>query len=372
MEINSQNYESVLIDYFDGNLNALEVAEVLLFLEQHPEIKNEFEAFGTLPQSENLTVDHDFKLNLKKLNSNKSISDKSFNELIIAQMEGDCSETDSAIISQLIDSNPALHQLKKTFLRTKLVPDFSVIYPNKNQLKRKQALVFYLNKRYTAAAALILMVSMLFLIYRNTNNPIKDRSIAQTKIKSKEIESRKASIKTHETPVKTVEAVAKTMQSSSPALAPIAVVSNISNNKNNTVINEASSINNEPLHKLTIKSLANVEFGLAYHTNTPAGTQVPVSIISATEAVQKEDYLTISNFLKKKIIERGKNNLIDSEKPANSNELELDPMTVASAGAGIIEKATGKKVFLSRSYNRGGSLKSYTLAAGNFKFERIK
>jgi hypothetical protein len=60
MEIDINNYESVLIDYFDGNLNALEVAEVLLFLEQHPEIKNEFEALGTLPETENISIGSDF------------------------------------------------------------------------------------------------------------------------------------------------------------------------------------------------------------------------------------------------------------------------------------------------------------------------
>jgi hypothetical protein len=46
MSINRNNYETYLIDYLDGTLHPNEVAEVLLFLEQHADIKQEFEAMG--------------------------------------------------------------------------------------------------------------------------------------------------------------------------------------------------------------------------------------------------------------------------------------------------------------------------------------
>ena len=51
MEINKHNYEIVLIDYLDGKLNPLEVAELLLFLEQHPDIKAEFEGLENVSVS---------------------------------------------------------------------------------------------------------------------------------------------------------------------------------------------------------------------------------------------------------------------------------------------------------------------------------
>jgi hypothetical protein len=98
----------------------------------------------------------------------------------------------------------------------------------------------------------------------------------------------------------------------------------------------------------------------------------PVEIAAITESSNENSFLTIGNFMKKKIIERGKDNLIEKEKPKSNDELALDPLTVASAGAGILEKTTGKKVFLSRSFDKSGSVKSYTFAAGDFKFERIK
>ena len=43
MSINRNTYEVYLIDYFEGNLDALQVSELLLFLEQNPDLKTECE-----------------------------------------------------------------------------------------------------------------------------------------------------------------------------------------------------------------------------------------------------------------------------------------------------------------------------------------
>jgi len=211
MEIDINNYESVLIDYFDGKLNALEVAEVLLFLEQHPEIKAEFEAFGTLPAVEKIGIEEEFKTKLKKLSGHDLLAEKSFNELIIAQMEGDCSEKESLIIDELIAGHTSLSKLKSTFKLTKLVPDLTLTFKNKQSLKRKEAVVFYLNKRFAAAAALLLLASMVFLIYRNSSKSIDKVEIAQTKNTHHEIASPK-NMEGQNTPLKE-EVIAKELPS---------------------------------------------------------------------------------------------------------------------------------------------------------------
>ncbi|MCL2415084.1 MAG: hypothetical protein FWC94_07580 [Bacteroidales bacterium] len=46
MKINHDNYESILIDYFDGTLNDVERAEVDLFLQQNPEIAEQISGFS--------------------------------------------------------------------------------------------------------------------------------------------------------------------------------------------------------------------------------------------------------------------------------------------------------------------------------------
>ena len=366
MEITIHNYETILIDYFDGNLNALEVAEVLLFLEQHPEIKNEFEALCTLPMVENITINPDFKSNLKKLNAHQSLVEKSFNELIISQIEGDCTEKESNIINEIIESNALLSQLKNTFRLTKLVPDLTINYPNKQSLKRKEVGVFYLNKRFAAAAALLLLASLLFLIYRNSNSNLHKVEIAQTNKSAIETNKIKEAVKGFEAPIeKKMAKTSKLNNHNQPFIAP-------SKTNKTTELLAAVKPNREGFKSLPVKSITILKSTLALNSKSISGELLPVEIAAITESSNENSFLTIGNFMKKKIIERGKDNLIENEKPKSNDELVLDPLTVASVGAGILEKTTGKKVFVSRSYNKSGSVKSYTFAAGDFKFERIK
>lgn len=46
MRIDKNNYEALLIDYLDGTLNAAQEAALWLFLEEHPELREEFEGLA--------------------------------------------------------------------------------------------------------------------------------------------------------------------------------------------------------------------------------------------------------------------------------------------------------------------------------------
>ncbi|MGC6533069.1 MAG: hypothetical protein ACON34_08705 [Flavobacteriales bacterium] len=46
MSIDKNNYEALLIDYLDGTLNAAQEAALWLFLEEHPELREEFEGLA--------------------------------------------------------------------------------------------------------------------------------------------------------------------------------------------------------------------------------------------------------------------------------------------------------------------------------------
>jgi hypothetical protein len=370
MEINIHNYESILIDYFDGNLNALEVAEVLLFLEQHPDIKNEFEGFGTLPEEPKLGIDNQFKLQLKKVQIPETIAQRSFNELIVAQMEGDCSATEHAAIENLIHGNAALIKLKNTFYHTKLQADLSIVYPNKLSLKRKEGLVFYLNRKFAVAAAIMLIASLIFLVYRNSSQNLAPNQVASNSEEVKTFVNEKS---------KNLGVLESTKPKS------IVADSKITLKKKNT--NKSENITNLPLintvatnydlyNLQTIKIKPTIKLEEQFQKVEINGNIKPIETLAfnlnADEKIVKDDFPTVGNWLKRKLIERGKNNLIENEKPENRQELEIEPITIASVGAGIVEKTTGKKVFFSRSFNKSGTVKSYAFAAGDFKFERIK
>ena len=56
MEININNYEVYVIDFIDGMLNEIDTANLLIFLDQNPVLKEEFEIL--INSSKLITLEH--------------------------------------------------------------------------------------------------------------------------------------------------------------------------------------------------------------------------------------------------------------------------------------------------------------------------
>ena len=48
MNINKTNYESFFLDYYEGSLSAMQVAELFLFLQQNEGLRKEFDSFNQI------------------------------------------------------------------------------------------------------------------------------------------------------------------------------------------------------------------------------------------------------------------------------------------------------------------------------------
>ncbi len=66
MDINRNNYEAYFLDYRENNLTPGQVAELLVFLEQNPDLKEEFESFESFSLFLIKTSGSNDKENLKK------------------------------------------------------------------------------------------------------------------------------------------------------------------------------------------------------------------------------------------------------------------------------------------------------------------
>ncbi|TAE83407.1 MAG: hypothetical protein EAY81_08450 [Bacteroidetes bacterium] len=140
MSINRNTYEIYLVDYYEGNLDALQVSELLLFLEQNPDLKAECEnlEFVYLAQDNIAPLD---KGSLKKPDVDAT---KERNEhLLIAQLEGDLTKGELDELTRAKALYPELNTAEKLFALTKLTPDLSVQYPRKRNLKRFVLMAYY-------------------------------------------------------------------------------------------------------------------------------------------------------------------------------------------------------------------------------------
>jgi hypothetical protein len=217
MEINKNNYEAFLLDLMEGKLSSEERNAVLLFLEKHPEI--EFDYDLSLPE---ITVDDALsfgaKNNLKHLVDEKEESvvfyldgvlsgeeklafetqlkkDESLQALVkqyeniklepetiafpmatsslfkfsekeeelISYSEGLLTQNESNKILVKAQADEVLMKELQTYKAAKTHSDLSIVYPNKEELKKSAIIVFLRsNVSYLSIAASLVLLLMVF------------------------------------------------------------------------------------------------------------------------------------------------------------------------------------------------------------------
>lgn len=171
MSIDKNNYELFLMDYLDGKLDANEVSEVLLFLEQNPEIKAEFDGIATINIADLAEVSPSFEhLKQKEFVHIK----KEFESLLVTALEGDLTTAESVKLKKGIQLYPELLKEQELFAQTLLKPDYAIIYTEKKSLKRGTVWVLHRNTIMRAAAILLMAFTAGWYLMDNnitTSNP---------------------------------------------------------------------------------------------------------------------------------------------------------------------------------------------------------
>jgi len=149
MVINRNNCEAYFIDYHEGRLPEKLAAELMLFLEANPDLKDAFDDFeSVMLEPDNETVYRPKASLMRSEATGISLAD----EAAIARLEGDpgVDRVDG-------DDSAALHEL---YRKTKLQPDPGIVYPFPDSLKKRTALAVPVYVRFAAAAAILLLFSI--------------------------------------------------------------------------------------------------------------------------------------------------------------------------------------------------------------------
>lgn len=135
MNINKNNYEVWFLDYFENQLSAEQVAELFLFLSQHPHLKEEFESFentvlpAVLLEEENL-------LNKQSLKKYDTVCEENINEWLIAQVERELNAQQQQSLDQFLSEYPRYLSDQILIAKTKLAQDNEESFPLKSNLKQ--------------------------------------------------------------------------------------------------------------------------------------------------------------------------------------------------------------------------------------------
>ncbi len=173
MRIDRSNYEIWLVDWLDGNLNDLQVEQLFIFLDENPDLKEEFKDIGTtklIPSGRSFP----HKEILKKSAADLSLSQ--FEDLSVAFLENDLSSEQKEEIAEIIEKDEVKKKSFELIQKTRLAPP-DLNYKNKNQLYRRttaQKIIRLSVIGLSAAAAVTLVIMTYQIIPRNIPDKINN------------------------------------------------------------------------------------------------------------------------------------------------------------------------------------------------------
>ncbi|PID93913.1 MAG: hypothetical protein CSA95_05460 [Bacteroidetes bacterium] len=168
MTIHRNNYEAWFLDYLEGNLSADQKSELLLFLEEHPDLREEFDSMIDLPylSNEAVTLSPEVKGALKRpfISPVGVIDAVNYEDYFIGWHEGALTPEQQDMVKHFLVENPSLQSEFELFGMVKLAPDLHTVCPHKASYKKRVLLPLFPYVRAIASvAAVMLIVWMLFL-----------------------------------------------------------------------------------------------------------------------------------------------------------------------------------------------------------------
>jgi hypothetical protein len=438
MNINISNYEAYFLDYHEGNLSPQQVADLFLFLSQHPELKKEFEDFehivledfsapifenkdrlkknitaenreeyfiraveGTLDTAELallttfLTTHPEFVTEFNLFKKTKLQADASVvfenkmllkqgdivnEEQLIAAVEGLLTEEEQLLLEKRLALNPELQKLVVAYQQTKAIADTSIIFKDKQTLKRKERKVIPLFYYVAVAASIILLFGILFLLKITNTDTNTEQRFAEQKTQPV-IEQQQPA-----TSVVSPEKETKELLQPSPTLVAVKNTKTIIKKQllqNKAVPNESVVTIERPIITEKIAVTDHTVASSDIHTEKQSSIVVPgdsVQLPSSKNGTPvmaqidkketKQTFPSVGDLLASKLKEKlmGKD-AVEKEKETTP-PTKITGWDIAGIFAKGLSKITGKKVEVKPQFNEQGNITAYALSAGKLEFSK--
>lgn len=350
-KINRHNYESFFLDYLEGNLTAEKEKELIDFIETNPDLKDELNGWEDIKvaSADQDQINFPGKSSLKKTDSVFPMENP-FEEQCIAKIEGDLNKREETLFDQELKEDNSKHKTYKIYKKTRLLPDYSIVYPNKNDLKatsKKDEKLFKLpfHTILASAASIALIVGLFFNTKTDQTKPYKNY--------------------TELTSIKVINSTDKSSFSKN--------ITNINpNNFNGTKdlyidynnllpIVTPEDLNKSYLSYTSIKKLSPVSISKlnskpVFKDQKPGYEQTMASKVSPTQMGDNNKSLLSV-----------KSSMLDAKSLiANNSNRNFSILDLADLGFKGISNLTGKDIALERTYNKNGELKRLAFKTETF------
>jgi hypothetical protein len=164
--INKDNYEAWFLDYYEGSLNPEQTEQLFKFLDANPHLYQVFNEYQNVElKPDDINFDKNFLL--------KDIPKELINEIsgtdyiAISYTENLLSDDEKNTVDKLITEDNVLKEVVSTYSNLKLKPDTSIVFKQKNKLKKPLIISLFRYRdayKYTAIAASIVLILLTFWI----------------------------------------------------------------------------------------------------------------------------------------------------------------------------------------------------------------
>lgn len=134
--VTRDNYEAYLLDYLEGELSVELVAELVVFLEANPDLKEDLDTEmlpHLKPDAKESTLD---KSSLKRtITEVGGITATNYEDFFLQEFEGQLNDAEQAALQTFLAANPDLEKERAYYQRTRLQPDVNEGYDQKELLE---------------------------------------------------------------------------------------------------------------------------------------------------------------------------------------------------------------------------------------------
>lgn len=160
MLINRHNYEEYFLLYVDNELNAAEREAVEAFVEANPDLEEELVMMMQSVLRPDPKVVFTNKESLfKNIPADGLVNESNYEEYFVLYGDNELTNEEKAQVEQFVYKHPQYQAEFELIQQAKLIPDHSIIYPDKNELFRSEEDERVIPFRWwkLAAAAIVLL-----------------------------------------------------------------------------------------------------------------------------------------------------------------------------------------------------------------------
>ena len=181
MNINRKTYESVFIDYLEGNLSDKDLRSLVEFLDVNPDLEQELKDLTEFSKkAKTLETNISFKSEELVRTSIFSEKETNFEELCISFYEGLLNEKEEQYLLELSESREDLLRTFEAYGKLKIKVDTSIVFPNKLSLKKHKKILWHQYVSY--AASIIFVLGFVFYIQGEKSTQLKNEPVQYSKI----------------------------------------------------------------------------------------------------------------------------------------------------------------------------------------------